>query len=67
MTRREVSNCASGKGSHHSSRGQATILVLGGLMGILIATVIVGVVAGAVGKEAAAQRAQISPPWPRHA
>ena len=42
---------------HHSSRGQATILILGGLMGILIAAVIVGAVARAVGKEAAAQRA----------
>src|SRR4051812_18625163 len=41
----------------HSSRGQATILVLGGLASLLIATVIIGAVAGAVGKEAAAQRA----------
>src|SRR4051812_27403221 len=41
----------------HSSRGQATILVLGGLAGLLIATVIIGAVAGAVGKEAAAHRA----------
>jgi soluble lytic murein transglycosylase-like protein len=49
--------CGSGKGIHHSSRGQATILVLGGLAGLLIATVIIGAVARAVGKEAAAQRA----------
>ena len=56
MTRRST-ELASGKEVHHSSRGQATILVLGGLMGILIATVIVGAVARAVGKEAAAQRA----------
>ena len=56
MTRREVSELCL-RHDHHSSRGQATILVLGGLAGILIATVIVGAVAGAVGKEAAAQRA----------
>ncbi len=43
--------------THHSSRGQATILVLGGLAGLLIATVIIGAVARAVGHEAAAQRA----------
>jgi hypothetical protein len=40
-----------------SSRGQASILVLGALAGLLIATVIVGAVATAVGREAAAQRA----------
>ena len=40
-----------------SVRGQASILLIGGLAGILIATVIVGAVARAVGKEAAAQRA----------
>ena len=40
-----------------SARGQASILVIGGLAGLLIATVIVGAVAKAVGKEAAAQRA----------
>jgi hypothetical protein len=38
-------------------RGQASILLIGGLAGILIATVIAGAVARAVGKEAAAQRA----------
>ena len=40
-----------------SSRGQASVLLIGGLAGILIATVIAGAVARAVGKEAAAQRA----------
>ena len=40
-----------------SARGQASILVIGGLAGLLIATVIAGAVASAVGKEAAAQRA----------
>ena len=39
------------------ARGQASILVIGGLAGLLIATVIVGAVATAVGREAAAQRA----------
>jgi hypothetical protein len=38
-------------------RGQATILLIGGLAGILVAAVIVGAVARAVGREAAAQRA----------
>jgi hypothetical protein len=38
-------------------RGQASVLLIGGLAGLLIATVIVGAVARAVGKEAAAQRA----------
>jgi LAS superfamily LD-carboxypeptidase LdcB len=38
-------------------RGQASVLLIGGLAGILIATVIAGAVARAVGKEAAAQRA----------
>jgi soluble lytic murein transglycosylase-like protein len=37
--------------------GQASILVLGALAGLLLATVIVGAVATAVGREAAAQRA----------
>ncbi|WP_270040603.1 transglycosylase SLT domain-containing protein [Solirubrobacter ginsenosidimutans] len=37
--------------------GQATILVIGGLAGILIAAIVVGAVARAVGSEAAAQRA----------
>ena len=40
-----------------AARGQASILVVGGLAGLLIATVIAGAVARAVGKEAAAQRA----------
>jgi hypothetical protein len=40
-----------------STRGQATILLIGGLAGVLVAAVIVGAVARAVGKEAAAQRA----------
>ena len=57
MTARVMHNCGSGKETHHSSRGQATILVLGGLAGILIAAVVIGAVARAVGKEAAAQRA----------
>jgi hypothetical protein len=39
------------------TRGQASLLVLGGLAGLLIAAVIVGAVATAVGREAAAQRA----------
>jgi hypothetical protein len=38
-------------------RGQATILILGGLFGLLLAAVIIGAVARAVGHEAAAQRA----------
>ena len=37
--------------------GQASILLIGGLAGVLIATVIAGAVARAVGREAAAQRA----------
>lgn len=41
----------------HPERGQAAILVVGGLAGILIAAVIVAAVAAAVGKEGAAQRA----------
>ena len=41
----------------HRARGQASILVVGGLAGLLIATVIVAAVATAVGREAAAQRA----------
>ena len=40
-----------------SARGQATILLIGGLAGVLVAAVIVGAVARAVGREAAAQRA----------
>jgi transglycosylase-like protein with SLT domain/D-alanyl-D-alanine carboxypeptidase-like protein len=40
-----------------SVRGQATILLIGGLAGVLVAAVIVGAVARAVGREAAAQRA----------
>ncbi len=40
-----------------AARGQASVLLIGGLAGILIATVIAGAVARAVGKEAAAQRA----------
>ena len=40
-----------------SARGQASVLVVGGLLGIVIAIVVVGAVARAVGKEAAAQRA----------
>jgi hypothetical protein len=44
-------------GTDNASRGQATILVLGGLAGLLIATVIIGAVARAVGKESEAQRA----------
>jgi hypothetical protein len=43
--------------SLRSPSGQAAILLIGGLAGILIATIIVGAVARAVGKEAAAQRA----------
>jgi soluble lytic murein transglycosylase-like protein len=42
---------------HRETRGQASILVLGGLAGLLIAAVIAGAVANAVGREAAAQRA----------
>ncbi len=40
-----------------SQRGQASILLIAGMMGVLIAAVIAGVVARAVGREAAAQRA----------
>jgi hypothetical protein len=40
-----------------SARGQATILVIGGLAGIVIAAIVVGAVARAVGREAASQRA----------
>ena len=40
-----------------SADGQASIVVIGGLAGVLIATVIAGAVAKAVGEEAAAQRA----------
>ena len=40
-----------------SAAGQASILLIGGLAGVLIATVIAGAVARAVGREAAAQRA----------
>ncbi len=40
-----------------SARGQASVLLVGGLAGVLIATVIAGAVARAVGREAAAQRA----------
>jgi len=43
--------------TRHASRGQATILMIGGLAGLLIATVIIGAVARAVGREGAAQRA----------
>jgi Transglycosylase SLT domain/D-alanyl-D-alanine carboxypeptidase len=38
-------------------RGQASVLIVGGLAGLLIAALIVGAVARAVGHEAAAQRA----------
>ena len=57
MTPRTCTSCTSAAGTARSARGQATILLIGGLAGILIATVIVGAVARAVGKEAAAQRA----------
>jgi len=40
-----------------SARGQASILVLGGLVGILLGALILGAVARAIGREAAAQRA----------
>src|SRR3954470_15428815 len=40
-----------------SACGQAAVLLVGGLAGILIAAVIVGAVARAVGREAGAQRA----------
>src|SRR3954470_19917914 len=40
-----------------SARGQAAVLLVGGLAGVVIAAVIVGAVARAVGKEAGAQRA----------
>ena len=40
-----------------SARGQATVLVVAGLAGLLIAALIVGAVARAVGREGAAQRA----------
>ena len=40
-----------------SARGQASILLLGGLAGMLVAALILGAVARAVGQEAAAQRA----------
>ena len=40
-----------------SARGQASVLLVGALAGLVLATVIVGAVARAVGKEAAAQRA----------
>ena len=40
-----------------SANGQAAVLLVGGLAGIVIAGVIVGAVARAVGREAAAQRA----------
>ena len=43
--------------SDRSERGQASILLIGGLAGVLIAVVIAGAVAKAVGREAAAQRA----------
>jgi hypothetical protein len=39
------------------ARGQASILVLGGLVGILLGALILGAVARAIGREAAAQRA----------
>jgi hypothetical protein len=39
------------------ARGQATILILGGLCGLLITAVLIGAVAKAVGNEAEAQRA----------
>jgi hypothetical protein len=39
------------------SRGQASVLLVGGLAGLLIAAVIFGLVARAVGREAGAQRA----------
>lgn len=40
-----------------SARGQASILLLGGLVGILLGALILGAVARAIGREAAAQRA----------
>src|SRR4051812_31495552 len=40
-----------------SCRGQASVLLVGGLAGVVIAAVIVGAVARAVGREAGAQRA----------
>jgi hypothetical protein len=40
-----------------SARGQASILLLGGLVGILLGALILGAVAHAIGREAAAQRA----------
>jgi Transglycosylase SLT domain/D-alanyl-D-alanine carboxypeptidase len=40
-----------------ATRGQASVLIVAGLGGVLVAALIVGAVARAVGKEAAAQRA----------
>jgi hypothetical protein len=40
-----------------SSRGQASILVIGGLAGVLVGALVLGAVAGLVRKEGAAQRA----------
>ncbi|MBE2320010.1 transglycosylase SLT domain-containing protein [Solirubrobacter sp. CPCC 204708] len=48
---------ALGREDDHSQRGQASILLIGGLAGVLIAVVIAGALARAVGREAAAQRA----------
>src|SRR4051812_49445717 len=41
----------------NAQRGQASVLMIGGLVGLLIAAVVAGAVAQAVGREAAAQRA----------
>lgn len=45
------------RGAWRDVRGQASILIVAGLAGLLIATVVVGAVARAVGTKAAAQRA----------
>lgn len=45
------------KGWLRSARGQASLLLVGGLAGIVIAGVVIGAVARAVGREAGAQRA----------
>lgn len=46
-----------GAGRRHGLAGQASILIVGGLAGVLVAALILGVVARAVGREGAAQRA----------
>jgi hypothetical protein len=48
---------AAGAAVWRAARGQASVLLVGGLAGLLVAALIVGAVARAVGREAGAQRA----------